>query len=261
MRKLYSLVLLGLLASTNPIFAMDDETTNMGVEIGEFSSSAPGAKNTAKVAPEGDGGAWYDEEVAAGSPDARGRTKSYEEGKWDDEGPLEDLAQSYLVDSTSAPLAASVLMSAASDKAKLSLQKMAEEDDEDSLPKAAALGRQVSEIEGETIEGETPKAVAAPAVIYFESIPDRETAKAILSGLIKDQDAFTTNQLAVVLNYLFDPTQDETPKDGFDFNDFARKLAACDDVDAQRKLLTVMENEHGKAWESDEDDAKDGLDD
>jgi hypothetical protein len=57
-----------------------------------------------------------------------------------------------------------------------------------------------------------------------------------------------------VLNYLFDPTQDEMPTPGFDFNDFARKLAACTTSSAQRKLLNQMEVEYGDAWDSDEDE-------
>lgn len=260
MGKIYGLVLLGLLTSTSVVFAMDPviEETDLGADIGGFSSSASGGKGTTKVAPEGSDVPWYDDVVASGSPDARGRTKSYEEGDWDEEGLLGELAER-ASEGTKDPLAASVMMSAATHTARLSLEKMAEEDADDSLPQTAAFGRQVSEIEDETIEGETPTAVAAPMVPYFDTVPDRETAERILRGLLKGKNTtFTTNQLKLVLNYLFDPTQDEMPKEGFDFNEFARNLAACVDIKDQRKLLTKMENEHGEAWQSDEEDEEGG---
>lgn len=267
MRKLYSLVLLGLLASTNPIFAMDEITdgTDIGAQSDKFSAASPTnmMEVSSREVPEGNDVPWYDDEVASGSPDARGRAKSIEQsgdGWGDGEGLLEELA-ARSSEGTGDPLAASVMMSAATDRAKLSLEEMAAEDDEDSLPTAATLGRQQSVVGDEAVEGKTSTAVAAPVTVYFGSTPERDQAKAILSVLIKDEDTFATNQLDLVLNYLFDPDQDEMPKEGFDFNDFARQLEACENTEAQIAFLTEMEHEHGAAWQSDEEDAEGELDD
>ncbi|MBY0461863.1 MAG: hypothetical protein K2Q34_01615, partial [Alphaproteobacteria bacterium] len=143
----------------------------------------------------------------------------------DDEAALEKLK----ANSVSSPLASSVM-----------------------LPNTYHSSR---DLKGITEEDDEVDTVSAPLTIYFDSVPDRDAAEKILAGLLIGKNrAFTTNQLKLVLNYLFDPTQDEMPKAGFDFNDFARKLAACATSSAQRKLLNQMEVEYGDAWDSDEDE-------
>lgn len=193
MRKLYRVVLLSLLASTNPIFAMDlNDGTDTGVEIDKFSAASPTnmTVTSSKVVPEGSDVPWYDEEVASGSPAARERVKSMDKSgeDWEEgEGLLEELA-ARSSEATTNPLASSVVMSAASQKGRFSpsvLALIGDEEKEGSLPKEAILGRQMSAIGEETIEGETPTAVAAPLTTYFESVPDRETAETVLTGLRK----------------------------------------------------------------------------
>ena len=246
MRKLYSFVLLGLLASTNPIFAMDlNDGTDTGVEIDKFSAASPTnmAVTSSKVVPEGSDVPWYDDEVASGSPAARGRAKSMDKGgeDWEEgEGLLEELA-ARSAEATKDPLASSVVMSAAN-QGRFSPSVLAmtgDEEKEGSLPNAAILGRQTSAIGEETIEGETPTAVAAPLTTYFESVPDRETAETVLTSLRKNLDVAI--HIQIVVHYLYHPTLGSGPADGFDLNVFANQLSTCKTADEQSAVLSAVE--------------------
>ncbi|MBY0280956.1 MAG: hypothetical protein K2W94_02240 [Alphaproteobacteria bacterium] len=108
----------------------------------------------------------------------------------------------------------------------------------------------MDEADDPSYDDDVAATVRAPGVIYFESIPEtQDIAEDVLSKIIINNDDDTTGKLRLVLSYIYDPTQDVMPNPDFDFNDFARKLAACENIYSQRKLLTDMELDYREEWE------------
>ena len=70
---------------------------------------------------------------------------------------------------------------------------------------------------------------------YFKpGIPEKEHAKTTLSKLIKDEDQLATSLLHILLEFLISPEEESK---GFDFNDFAIRLAACKTAEDQKGLI------------------------
>jgi len=225
MKKIYNLVFLSLLASTCTALAMDfvDETEKKP----PFSQAANGKMADSE---------WYDDTVAAGnSPESRERLNGLEA---DAEALLESLTASAAPSAaTKDPLSASVQMR----RGLTVLDALAEEAAEDDRDEDERLA----------------VAVGAPAVtVYFElDTPDKEAAKIVLSELIIGKDEFTTNQLSLLLNFLYDPSSNSEIPIAFNFNEFAIRLAACETLDQQNELIDEIEDQHAVPWESDEEES------
>ncbi len=88
---------------------------------------------------------------------------------------------------------------------------------------------------------------------YFETgIPEKKHAKRTLSKLIKDQDKLATNLLHIFLEFLISP---EEASKGFDFNDFAIRLAACKTAEAQKDLIRKEDQKlRGPLFSGDEEE-------